>query len=97
MPVNKLTPKNPTEFPERKLSLVTQKDYNLSRQKGLLLFVHLNPRELSFALMTATKLEIEANNESHSTEITYFTVCIPSRFQDERCQNRVCFAHYIAY
>ena len=60
MPVNKLTPKNPTEFPERKLSLVTQKDYNLSRQKGLLLFVHLNPRELSFALMTATKLEIEA-------------------------------------
>lgn len=40
--------------------------------------------------MTATKLEIEANNESHSTEITYFTVCIPSRFQDERCQNRVC-------
>lgn len=47
--------------------------------------------------MTATKLEIEANNESHSSEITYFTVCIPSRFQDERCQNRVCFAHYIAY
>ena len=45
--------------------------------------------------MTATKLEIEANNQSHSTEITYFTV--PSRFQDERCQNRVCFAHYIAY
>lgn len=36
--------------------------------------VHLNPRELSFALMTGRKLEIEGNNQSHSTVITYFTV-----------------------
>lgn len=35
MSVNKLTPKNLTEFPERKLSLVTQKDYNLSVDKNV--------------------------------------------------------------
>lgn len=35
MPINKLTPQNPTEFPERKLSLVTQKDYNLSVDKNV--------------------------------------------------------------
>lgn len=35
MLVNKLTPQNPTKFPERKLSLVTQKDYNLSVDKNV--------------------------------------------------------------
>ena len=41
MPVNKLTPQNPTKFPERKLSLVTQKDYNLSVDKNVYISLYI--------------------------------------------------------